>query len=112
MKPQDLRIGNLVKLRDTGEIVRVCGLTKHKVGFHAPNERPNAQLRYRRLDEIEPVLIYDHHDKIDCPGLIWFPEKSEDEALLYDYYGTTVSYIHELQNLHYASTGKELKIEL
>lgn len=115
MKPTELRIGNYVKLRDTGEIVRVCGLTKRKIGFHAPNERPNAQLRYRRYSEIEGVLIYDHWQKIDCSELLFIGEDYIDTEYWYcytKYPDRKLRYIHELQNLHYALTDKELKIEL
>lgn len=113
MKPTELRIGSIVKLRDTGEIVRVCGLTKRKIGFHAPNERRNAQLRYRKYSEIEGVLIFDHWQKIDCPCLMR-DDKSKDKDYILEYGDNDfyIRYIHELQNLHYALTDKELKIEL
>ena len=111
MKQNDLRIGNFVKLKDSGDVVMVSAITKRKVGFHDPNERPDAQLRYRKYSEIEGVLIFDFHDKIDCPTLNWY-----DNTKTYYYGGFTlhkgVRYIHELQNIHYALTGIELDIEL
>lgn len=114
MRYTDLRLGNFVKLRDTGEIVRVCGLTKHKIGFHAPNERPNAHLRYRKYSEIEPVMIYDHWRKIDCSELEWRDVWSDGKWYRYNIMSVykTIRYIHELQNIHYALTGNEIEIEL
>ena len=110
MKPTDLRLGNYVRIRDNNEIVKVERLSYKKVGFHYGNDKSRGY--FRKYSEIEPVLIFDHSDKIKCLGLTWFPDKGIDESLLYDYLGTTVSYIHELQNLHYALTGNEIEIEL
>lgn len=111
MKPTELRIGSIVKLKEDGSVIRIAALTKRKVGFHAPNERPNAHLRYRRYSEIEPVLIYDHWQKINCPTLNYY-----DNTGMYYYGGFTlhkgVRYIHELQNIHFALTGNEIEIEL
>lgn len=114
MTHSDLRIGNLVRIKDSHEIVRVCGLTKHKAGFLAPNERPNAHLRYRRYSEIEGVLIYDHWRKIDCPYLEWRDVWADGKWYKYNIMSVykTIRYIHELQNLHHALTGEELTIDL
>lgn len=110
MKPQDLRIGCYVKLKDSDKIVRVSFLSNRKIGFYWNEDK--TLMYYRKYSEIEGVLIFDHHNKIDCTGLMWFLDKGEDESLLYDYDGVTISYIHELQNIHYALMGDELKIEL
>lgn len=107
MKNNELCIGNIVRIKDTGEIVSVCDITKHKVGFHAPNERPNAHLRYRRLHEVDGEMIYDHKDKINCPELKWV-----DDLRICIFRGFHVLFIHELQNIYYAFIGEELKIEL
>lgn len=95
----DLRIGNIIKIKDTGEIVRICAITKHKVGFHAPNERPNAHLRYRRLHEIDGVRISNDYWTYTIKG-------REDRGV------KKLTYIHELQNVYYALMGKEIKIFL
>lgn len=110
MKPTELRIGNLVKLRDTGEIVRVCGLDYNFV---------MCGLKWGKCtkdyDEIEGVLIFDHWRKIDCSELLWVGEEEDDTKYWYchaNYLDRKFRYIHELQNLHHALTGEELKIEL
>ena len=38
-----------------GQRVKVCGVTRRKVGYHHSDDRPNANLRYARVDEAEPM---------------------------------------------------------
>lgn len=110
MKPNELRIGNIVKHRDTGKIVRVCGLLPKSVQY-CKDLDGEPDYRFCRYVDIEGVLIHDHWQKIDCPTL-WL----HDNTGTYYYGGFTlhkgVRYIHELQNLHFALTSKELEIEL
>ena len=40
-----------------GKRVRVCGITKCKIGYHHPDDRPNANLGYARIHEVEPIPI-------------------------------------------------------
>ena len=113
MKPTDLRIGCYVKLRDSGEIVRVERLSRRKCGFFHGNDKSRSY--YRRFSEIEPVLIYDHWQNINCRQLTWCGYEDGDEMYLYYYHSwphKTFRYIHELQNIHYALTGNEIEIEL
>lgn len=113
MKPQDLRIGCYVKLRDSGEIVRVEKLSRRKVGFFHGNDKSRGY--FRKYSEIEPVLIYDHWQKIETCGLLHCGYEDGDEMYFYylaKYPHKIIRYIHELQNLHFALTGDELKIEL
>ena len=114
MKPNDLRIGNFVKLRDTGEIVRVCGLTSKKIRYHKGNDR-STNLSSRKYCEIEGVPIYDHWQNIETCELLHCGYEDGDEMYFYylaKYPHRIIRYIHELQNIHYALTGDELKIEL
>ena len=39
-----------------GKHVRICGITKRKVGYHATG-KPCGHLRYARLNEVEPIPI-------------------------------------------------------
>lgn len=39
-----------------GKRVKVCGITRKKVGYHE-NGKPCEHLRYARLNEVEPILI-------------------------------------------------------
>lgn len=49
-----LTIGSHVLL--DGKRVKVCGITRKKVGYHA-NGKPCEHLRYARLNEVEPILV-------------------------------------------------------
>lgn len=40
-----------------GQRVKVCGVTRRKVGYHHSDDRPNANLRYARVNEAEPIAI-------------------------------------------------------
>ncbi len=123
MNCKELRIGNYVKVKRTGDIVCVCAITKRKIGYHAPNERPNAHLRYCNFHEIEGV-----------PFLDMFPTTQNAdvfEVITERYYtcdksvhisttnvlkdgnlavmdGLYFKYAHELQNYRYARYGEEL----
>lgn len=113
MKPTDLRIGNIVRIRDTGEITRVCGLLPKSVQYRKDlGDEPD--YRYCRYVDIEGVLIYDHWRNIDCPDLEWRDVWSDGKWYKYNIMSVykTIRYIHELQNLHYALTGEEIEIKL
>lgn len=115
IKCNSLRIGNIVKIRDTGEIVRVCGLLLKSVQYRKELGDEN-DYRYCRYVDIEGVLIYDHWQKIDYPELEWRDVWGDGKWYKYKIWNMsvykTIRYIHELQNLHYALSGEELKIEL
>lgn len=40
-----------------GKMVRVCGITQRKIGYHHPEWRKEAHLCYARDCEVEPILI-------------------------------------------------------
>lgn len=113
MRPQDLRIGCIVKLKDTGDIVRVCGLTSKKIRYHKGNDR-STNLSSRKYCETEGVRLYDVHDKFYCSQLSW--DGNDDNENDYSYFGAynpiKLHYLHELQNLHYALQGEELEVDL
>lgn len=67
MTHSDLRIGDIVKLRDTGEIVRVSGLLPKSVQY-CKDLGDEPDYRYCRYVDIEGVLIYDHWQK--CQALM------------------------------------------
>lgn len=51
---KQLHIGSHVIVN--GERVRVCGITRRKIGYHATG-KPGEHLRYARLNEVEPIPI-------------------------------------------------------
>lgn len=111
MKPNDLRIGCFVKLRDSGEVVKVERLSRKKVGFHYGNDKSRGY--FRKYTEIEGVLIYDAIKSVDhLIDLYWHDDYDDGKWYGYCNCDRAFRYIHELQNLHFALTGDELKIEL
>ena len=139
MKPQELRIGNLVCYN--GKVVKVEQITKHKIGYHTkPNE---TRMNYARLCDIEPIPITeelllkigfkkerdgylhysDHNDEfsikfvlgyafIEYANLCFNPEDVTETN-----YGSSLEFpnslhLHTLQNIWYLLTGKELEIKL
>lgn len=131
MKPQELKIGNLVCYN--GEVVKVEQVTKRKIGYHTkPNE---TRLNYARLCEIEPIPITEKllrkrigGDKVTyfiSHGNSMLTFKKLDDALwdvlievsLPNYreirqYIYNIQYIHQLQNAYYLTADKELEIKL
>lgn len=109
MTPTELRIGNYVRLKDSGEIVRVAALTKRKVFFHYGNDK--ARLYHRAFPEIEPVLIREVHNRLPgIPHLMWADRTGRED--LYYYQGVVITDLHELQNINFAFMGQEIEIEI
>lgn len=107
MTPNELRIGNYVRIKDTGNFARVSGINRHSVYFKHLFENDT----YRSYSDIEPILIREVKDSLPTiPDLIW-ADKTMCEDLYY-YRGMVITDLHELQNIYYALTGEELKIEL
>ena len=123
MKPQELKIGNLVCYN--GEVVKVEQITKHKIGYHTkPNE---TRLNYARLCEVEPIPITEElllkcgFDK-PCDGVYEhnygeFEVTKEQEKWWVTWNGGAdfwfeIKHLHQLQNAYYLVTGKELEIKL
>lgn len=50
-----LRIGAHISIG--GKRVRVCGITKRKIGYHHPDDRNNAHLRYARINDVESISL-------------------------------------------------------
>jgi hypothetical protein len=131
MKPQELKIGNLVCYN--GEVVKVEQVTKRKIGYHTiPNE---TRMNYARLCKIEPIPITEKlltkrigGDKVTyfishgnsmltfkkLDDALWdvliqvsFPNYREIRQYVYN-----IQYIHQLQNAYYLVTGEELEIKV
>lgn len=126
MKTNELRIGNLVKVRD--EIVKVEQITKKKIGYHK-EPRENV-MHYAKLCEVEPiVLTEDVMDMIRCEDK-WADGYSPVYSLREGFYvkcraidGSLdfvkidstylhIKYLHQLQNWYYMFNNKELEVKL
>ena len=122
MKPEELRIGNLVKYK--GEVVKVKQITKKKIGYH--KEENESRMHYARLVEIEPIPLTEEiigKYFIHC-GASYL--RDQNRAEIYQtckgwclsannsnytaYIGTIVGYLHDLQNAYYTANQQELTI--
>lgn len=105
MKASDLRIGNMVKLMD-GSVLTVSAIDIMQFTEH-----------FKPIPLTEEWLVkfgfeggdihYWHPDSdysIEKLGGAWEVYHSQNPS----YYGTTVNYVHQLQNLYFALTGEEL----
>ena len=123
MKPQELRIGNLVNYN--GKVVKVEQVTKKKIGYH--RHKGETRMNYARLCEIEPIPITDElllKNGFEQCGYIFktlFFEMYEVENGWHlhidnDKFETaialTIKHQHQLQNAYFLVTGKELEIKL
>lgn len=121
MKPQELRIGNLVQYK--GEVAKIEKITKRKIGYH--KEENESRMHYARLNEIEPIELTEeivgkyfircgasylrdmNRAEIyqSCKGWCLNLNNSNYSA----YVSSIVKYLHELQNAYYLANKKELK---
>lgn len=125
MKKNELRIGNLVKVK--GEIVKVEQITKKKIGYHK-EPRENV-MHYARLWEIEPIDIskdvlrkikLDFNKKCNDyyfyrNGRLVFGCYFGNGYYLVSFYQSMVIkriQLHELQNMYYILIDEELEVEL
>lgn len=123
MKPQELRIGNLVNYN--GKVVKVEQITKHKIGYHTkPNE---TRINYARLCEVEPIPItaellqmYGFKKRIYSDRVFTYREK-----VIYFMEGSMCdiqtecnratimcTHFHDLQNAYQLVTKEELTLQL
>lgn len=139
MKPQELKIGNLVCYN--GEVVTVKQITKHKIGYHTkPYE---TRMCYTRLCEIEPILITEelllkigfkkgrngyfnyrecndelsirfipNYTFIEYANLCFNPEDVTETNYSSSLEFPNTLHLHTLQNIWHLLTGKELEIKL
>lgn len=139
MKPQELRIGNLVCYN--GKVAKVKQITKHKIGYHTkPYEM---KMNYARLCEVEPIPITDelllkigfregrngyfdyreYNDElsirftsnytfIEYANLCFNPEDVTETNYSSSLEFPNTLHLHTLQNIWHLLTGKELEIKV
>lgn len=125
MKKNELRIGNLVKVR--GKIVKVEQITEKKIGYYK-EPRENA-MHYARLVDIEPIELtkdvvakikldlkknYNDYYFYKDGKLVFGCYFSNDYCLVsfYKFMAINRIQLHELQNTYYIITNTELEVEL
>ena len=115
--PQDLRIGNLVK--HNGEFYAIKSFDEEHVAL-----KDNVSFDYIGYDEIEPIEITEEW-LLKCgykKNGSWLRIENSRfaEALIYEdgvdisvhsFWLKHIKYVHQLQNLRFALTGKQLEIK-
>lgn len=134
MTANELRIGNFVycKHKDGVEVGKISHLTDidfitAKIGdveydgkaynsiYHCIEPIPIAEdillnCGFEKQNNGEYVTIYTKSDCIDilCQKNVYYPYNFYDDIIL----GKELKYVHELQNVIFALTGKELEVKL
>ena len=136
MKPQELRIGNLVCYN--GEVVKVEQITKNKIGYH--RYKGETRMNYARLQEVEPVPITeewltkigfilpehkefyvmcringkDNSIRLTRYFNLWNAEifASHPEVVMLEHTIKGLWFVHDLQNAHQLVTKEELTLQL
>lgn len=115
-----LHIGSHVSV--DGKYVRICGITKRKVGYHA-TEKPCEHLQYARLNEVKPILLtielltelgFEYRDETYWDS--WYYDSFIIERKKHSSYFNCdgyipLKYLHEMKNMYYMIYGKEFKTE-
>ena len=121
LKCTDLRIGNLVYSKETNRFQKITGLTDENPFIDA------VTFDYTNYDEIEAIPIteemlfnfgygkkhdiyYKNNSLLRFIGNEVFYCRGEIDDAEFQEYITSVKYVHELQNLHFALTGCELTV--
>ena len=118
LRAQDLRIGNLVIINQNTEFEKVHEVIWHDLGLDktpfAPIPLTEQWLlrggfvkKENKYESTSLCLIRNGLSKTD-----WFNVYSHISGDFYSKYPiTTVTYVHQLQNLHFALTGQELEFK-
>lgn len=94
---RQLTIGSHVSV--DGKRVRVCGITKRKIGYHHPDSRLDAHLRYARICEVNPI-------KIDF-ALLEELEFEEDKTDIFLRVSGYYIYLHQINDLRWRVSLEE-----
>lgn len=123
MKPEELRVGNWYKSVKFGVPVRchITDLYELCVMSDGATDDPPIKEMFEPIPLDEEWLV--KFGFIYSNGVSWSMDKEynglvvadddSDDWYAVEWYGaslTTVTYVHQLQNLYYALTGEELKI--
>ena len=115
MKPQDLRVGNLILLHNKPQTVTpvdiLCANSKAMQGI------PLTEELLKKIGRIEAVdsSIYGGVDNYACELIIDLVDGNifeDNNALCNKINWHPIKCLHQLQNLYFALTGEELQIDL
>lgn len=126
---KELRVGNLLHLPYSNEYVEVLGINAHENQTPKINDLPKIynSISFKKDSSLycEPILLLDAIPLTE-EWLLNFGYTKEDSnfwnlghivweydggVFICDKNGITLKYVHQLQNLYFALTGRELTIK-
>lgn len=137
MKENELRIGNLIKISETGTIITVTGIMQNSHGIKVFGITSDGTYCNPWIEYCEPISLTEDwmiragfkckessscnlwhiglnpitHDYLFDLTWLLEPERiNAPNAPFYRNVGHTIYYVHQLQNLYFALTGEELTI--
>jgi hypothetical protein len=125
LKPQELRIGNLLYFPFTDENVEVLGINAHENSegiYNTISFKKNSNLYCEPILVLEPIKLTEEwlekfgYFDTETPNNFTKNPFTIDEQTFWnckgmfidDKNGVYVKYVHQLQNLHFCLYGKEL----
>ena len=115
IKVKELRIGNLLKDKYSNEIIKVNGITESDI-FFTGNFTKEWQAEPIEITE-EWLLKFGFKETKEDKKIKWFTKNrldivlGEDNFIVFDHLVLKhLKYIHQLQNLHFALTQRELNV--
>lgn len=117
MKVNELRIGNVLKEKYSGDLLIVIELTKQRITF---DYQTTEKWQSEPIELTEEILlkcgfVKDEFDNWENETRLGLYKPEEFDGYLSIWGDSTVgecNYLHQLQNLYFALTGQELEINL
>lgn len=118
IQPNELRIGNWVKDTESDMNIKVAGLDPYEIFVGEIDEEKEIY----DCRDIEPIPLTDELlkkcgfreivEKVFVHGEMVNLMKGDNGYCLYDRLSIDISSLHQLQNIFFSLTGKELEIEI
>lgn len=125
MKENELRIGNLIKISETGTIITVTGIMQNSHGIKVFGITSDGTYCNPWIEYCEPISLTEEWllkfgfkilNGFD-DAIIWVKDYVELEYVTrnsttayVNYINNECNHVHQLQNLYFALTGEELTI--
>lgn len=117
LRAEEFRIGNIISL--TGKPIRISFSTLEKLCFPELSKYQMYEGKFKPIKLTEDILLkcgFELYNSIDwirqykLNGVYFTYVIEQNKLSIVDY--KHVKYLHQLQNLYFALTGKELEVNL
>lgn len=112
LRAEELRIGNIISL--TGKPIRISFSTLEKLSFPELSKYQIYEGKFKPIELSEDILLMCGFEK----GPVYY-SLNDFDIYLDGWFGfndmvatADIKYLHQLQNLYFALTGKELEVKL